>query len=80
MSIIERSTLINLLTDTMAEVTFNKINGDERVIWCTLKDTPALVGNHTEDRKINEDVLNVWDVDARGWRSFRMDNITKVQL
>jgi predicted DNA-binding transcriptional regulator YafY len=29
---------------------------------------------------INEDVLNVWDVNAEGWRSFRMDNITKVQL
>ena len=78
MSIIERSTLINLLSDTMAEVTFNKINGDERVMWCTLKDTPALKGGRVT--VINEDVLNVWDVNAEGWRSFRMDNITKVQL
>ena len=78
MSIIERSTLVNLLTDTMAEVTFNKIDGDERVMKCTLKDTPALKGGRVT--VINEDVLSVWDVDAKGWRSFRMENITKVTL
>ena len=76
MSIIERSTLSTLLRETVAEVTFNKIDGDERVMKCTLKDTPALKGGRVT--VINEDVLSVWDVDAEGWRSFRMENITKV--
>ena len=78
MSIIERSTLSTLLRETVAEVTFNKIDGDERVMWCTLKDTPPLKGGRVT--VINEDVLSVWDVDAKGWRSFRMENITKVTL
>ena len=83
MSIIERSTLINLLRDTLAEVTFNKINGDERVMHCTLMQKFLPVMETKEDatpKKVNEDVLNVWDVDAKGFRSFRMANITKVTV
>jgi len=29
-------------------------------------------------RKVNEDVLSVWDVKAKGWRSFRWGLISEV--
>ena len=30
-------------------------------------------------RKINEEVMSVWDTNAKGFRSFRMANITEVK-
>jgi hypothetical protein len=27
-------------------------------------------------KQVNEKVLAVWDIDAKGWRSFRVDSVT----
>ena len=77
---IERSTLATMLTESVQTITFNKVNGDQRVMNCTpmSKYLPA-TANAEPSKKVNEEVLSVWDVDAQGYRSFRMNNITNVE-
>ena len=62
-------------------VTFTKVNGDERVMQCTLKEDllPAQTDLEEQIQKKaktpNPDVLAVYDVTAEGWRSFRWDSL-----
>tara|TARA_B110000444_G_C18843964_1_gene600721 strand:+ start:2123 stop:2488 length:366 start_codon:yes stop_codon:yes gene_type:complete len=83
--IIERNELEQQLKDNIMEVTFNKISGDKRIMTCTLnasylppakKDDPL---TQKKIRKINEEVLVVWDTNAKGFRTFRIANITEVK-
>jgi hypothetical protein len=81
-----RDELENKLKTNIMEVTFNKINGDKRVMTCTLSKEilpPATKKDpltQEKIRKINEEVLSVWDTNANGFRSFRVANITEVKL
>lgn len=83
--IIERDELERKLKTSIMEVTFNKINGDKRVMTCTLSASqmpPATKKDpltQEKVRKINEEVMSVWDTNAKGFRSFRMANITEVK-
>lgn len=71
--------LKNTLKERILEVTFTKKDGTERVMKCTLR--PDLLPAQTDleeqvqNRKSNPDVLAVWDLEAKGWRSFRHDSI-----
>jgi hypothetical protein len=68
--------LKELLKNGVVEVTFTKMNGDKRVMTCTLQ--PSFLPEEVETektRKQNDDVLSVWDIDANGWRSFRFDSV-----
>jgi len=40
---------------------------------------PSSTAEKKADKKINEDILSVWDVDSKGWRSFRMNTVTRVR-
>ena len=67
-------------------VTFKKVSGDERTMRCTLRkeDIPSAGKSdplsQTKIRELNTDVLPVWDLDAKGWRSFRIENVTKFEI
>ena len=70
------------LSKGICEVTFTKKNGDERVMPCTL------VFDHIpEDRwpsgtgtqHQSQDTIAVWCMDKEGWRSFRVDSVTKFE-
>ena len=76
-----RSELQTQLQSEVLEVTFTKVNGDKRVMNCTLMECilPTNTSETKTDKKVNEDILSVWDVDAKGWRSFRMNAITQVR-
>ena len=83
--VIERNELEQQLKENIMEVTFNKISGDKRIMTCTLnasylppakKDEPL---TQKKIRKINEEVLVVWDINAKGFRTFRMANIIEVK-
>lgn len=70
-----------LLESNSAKVAFTKVNGDTRVMRCTLQEW-ALPKATKEDpmsqkkiRELNYEVLSVWDLDANGWRSFRIRNV-----
>lgn len=74
-------------------ITFTKKDGSERVMNCTIK--PELIPqelhesntNNTVDfpipkkeKKVNRDVMPVYDIEAKSWRSFRWDSITQVRF
>jgi hypothetical protein len=66
-------------------VTFTKKDGTERVMKCTTNPTyilfkePALVESKKE-KKTNEDVMPVYDMEAGHWKSFRWDSIKSVSF
>lgn len=63
----------------ICKVVFTKNNGDERIMHCTLQESmlPEQIDieEQIQKKKPNPDVLAVWDVEAKGWRSFRWDTI-----
>lgn len=81
--IIDRETLDELLHVDVLTVTFTKKDGSERVMRCTLRDDllppkPVVEGEAKPARKVNKDVVPVYDMDAKGFRSFRLTSIKKV--
>ena len=81
-----RETLLTDLKDNVIEVTFTKVNGEQRVMRCTLSTKhlpPTTDMQHLDEehkKKQNENVIACWDVQAQGWRSFRIDSVTYVQV
>lgn len=74
-----------LLREKILTVTFTKKSGVDRVMSCTLK--PDLlpqrdIGNilvEETNKKENDEVIAVWDVQYQGWRSFRVFSIKEVE-
>lgn len=77
----KRAILVEGLKRNVMRVTFTKVNGDERVMRCTLHDSVLPEQNISEiKKKENQDVLSVWDLDNSGWRSFRLDSIKEMKV
>ena len=80
----DREHIVDRLKQGLLEVTFNKVNGDERVMTCTLQEgvIPAATKKDPlslkKVREVNPEVVSVWDTNATGWRSFRVANVTNV--
>ena len=83
----DKNKLIEDLHGNICQVIFTKVNGEERVMSCTLN--KDILPEITEDvvknpREKNEESLAVWDTDKGAWRSFRWDSLkefkTEVQL
>ena len=68
------------------KVTFTKKDGTERVMECTL--APSLLPTEQiiegaepkREKKVNEDVCPVYDLESKHWKSFRWDSIKSVSL
>jgi hypothetical protein len=81
----DRDTILNDLRSYVIEVHFTKVNGDGRVMRCTLR--PDLlpenyINEAAEEKafhKVNPDVIAAWDVQKGGWRSFRIDSVSYIQ-
>jgi len=66
-------------------VTFTKKDGSERVMRCTTNPTYIMFKDHStieskRERKVNDDAMPVFDLDADAWRSFRWDSIKSVSV
>ena len=78
--------LKNLLEQNVVVVDFTKLNGDKRVMTCTLREDMKPRATKTDTmsqkavREISDAVVSVWDVNAKGWRSFRYDRINAVNI
>jgi len=74
--------LKELLKNNRCEITFTKINGETRVMPCTLieSELPAQTSVSVSKTKLNEETLSVWCLDKKSWRSFRVNNVTKVEI
>ena len=72
--------LLEKLRKETLVVTFNKLNGDERIMTCT-KSFDIIPEEHKPktDKEPKEGNVTVWDTNAKGWRSFKYDRITKVE-
>ena len=76
-----KDTLLKILSEQTAVVTFNKLNGDERVMTCT-KDTRVIPEEHhpKTTKEAHDKNITVWDTNAKGWRSFVYDRVRKVVI
>ena len=75
--------LYDLARNNIISVTFTKKNGEERILKCTLKDDYIISEEKKEtisNKKSNDDVLPVWDLDKSAWRSFRIDSVRGVKI
>jgi len=83
-----RQGLLDLLSDEIVDVTFDKLNGDERTMKCTLMPRmlpPAQredILSQAKIRNLEDKVFVVWavDIDPPAWRSFRYDRVKAVKI
>lgn len=78
-----REQIVEQLKNNVCEVTFTKVNGDKRVMPCTLREDmlpPVVKEDVNADRKVNEKTVSVWVTDANGWRSFRVDSVLELKV
>lgn len=83
----ERDALMYDLKLHPLEIRFKKVNGETRVMRCTLmkhllpvSDTQfeQLEEQHKKPENLN--TIVVWDLQANGWRSFRIDSVEYAQI
>lgn len=75
------TTLRQVLGQGAWNVTFEKINGEVRIMPCTLDADllPARTVNEArEPRALRPETLSVWCLDKQEWRSFRVANVRAV--
>jgi hypothetical protein len=66
-------------------VIFTKKDGTERVMECTTNPdlVPAVEVKESvekKEKKVNEDVMPVYDLEVKAWKSFRWDSIKQVRF
>ena len=75
--------LREVLATAELEITFTKVNGETRVMPCTLK-SEALptreLKEHHKTRLYNPEVISVWCTDKSEWRSLKVMNITDLRI
>jgi hypothetical protein len=79
----KRQDLSNLLHEHVCEVTFTKVNGEVRIMPCTLKSNIVPVIERKDagvEKKKNDETISVWCMDKKEWRSFRVANVIKVEV
>ena len=74
---------VSLLKTNEIVVEFTKTDGTLRVMRCTLN-PQQLPENSDKKRPITatpeKTSVSVWDLDAEGWRSFRLDSVHAVHV
>ena len=77
----DRVEMITELKAGVCTVTFTKVNGDERVMRCTLSDgyIPEEKRPQSEANNWNEDVtaIRCFDVEKNDWRAFKPENVVE---
>lgn len=71
------------LTNNHCKISFTKIDGTVREMPCTLKASmlPALVESASPSTRVSKlDTMSVWCTDKAAWRSFRVENVTAVEV
>jgi hypothetical protein len=76
--------IVETLKNNVCEITFTKVNGEVRVMPCTLREdivpvyerkTPVKEATAKESA-----TLSVWCTDKAAWRSFRVDSVTDFKI
>lgn len=80
-----RDDILRDLRKRVIEVHFTKVNGENRILHCSLMPEllPETYINEANEEKTfhteNPNVIAAWDLQNRGWRSFRVDSVQYVQ-
>jgi len=74
----KRTTLIKNLQKRAMRIPFTKVNGEERVIDCSLQEH-IIPETSESNRKQNKEILPVFDINKGEWRSFRLDSVTNIE-
>lgn len=71
--------LASLKLNTL-EVSFEKADGSNRKMICTLDESIVPDSPDKENKllNLNESQIRVWDIEANAWRSFRYDSIKHI--
>ena len=83
MNTINKETLKANLQKGLGTVVFTKADGSERTMKCTLKADllPAVeIKEGVKARVENPEVLSVWDLENKGWRSFKINSIISADV
>jgi len=81
-----REWLTTLLREQQVIVTFNKKDGDQRIMTCTLnqdlipENKKPKTKPEDDNKKKNENVLAVYEINEEGWRSFTWANVTNIEF
>lgn len=82
--IFTKENLSELLLNNVVTVTFTKVNGEERVMKCTLLSEyipNAATANEVIIRdNTTSNNVSVWDLESNGWRSFRVSSVKNVSV
>ena len=79
----KRELLNKFLKELHCEVTFTKVDGERRIMPCTLN--PSLIPEQpvkesVKVKKPNPEVMSVWCTDKQSWRSFRINSVETVKV
>jgi hypothetical protein len=77
--------IISQLRDNVLQVTFSKVNGEERIMPCTLQTDymPELSESKVavvDEFSVNKSVIRAFAIDKQSWRSFRVDNVRAIEV
>lgn len=80
-----RDGLVDMLRHNVVTVTFTKVNGEERIMRCTLRgdvipNASTRNGDVVVEGKTSSNNVSVWDVEANGWRSFRVNSVKSISI
>ena len=77
-----REWVIGVLKTNTVDLTFEKKDGTIREMKCTLEETrlPVIEKKTERVRKVNDDVLSIFDLEKQEWRSCRFDSITNIHF
>ena len=75
--------LMNLLWENDCKITFTKVDGTSRTMICTLRRDamPQREANTLHETRVYKpETIKVYCLDNSEWRSFRVMNVTDVQV
>ena len=74
------NTIIKRLLSGIWIVAFRKVEDDSiREMKCSLMEEYVGKYKRRKNTKTNQDILAVWDIDKRSWRSFRLENVITME-
>lgn len=77
---LDRDSILKALSDDVVQVSFTKKDGSQRIMRCTrdLKRAPQAPVPKNADYIDVSDTIRAYDLEAEGWRSFIVANVTSV--
>jgi len=79
MSIFTRDGLLEDLRESKCVVSFTKVDGDQRVMYCTLRDDDIPQDKKPKSYSFTHDsVIRTFDLKKQAWRSFRVENVISI--